>query len=89
MTAIFKWLQQGGADDYEPLENDITLPLATYCDPSVITPAMDHACFAVRDSLCAVPNKTGRVAEVLDTLMQIRFAAPLIGRMRQEMQRGF
>jgi hypothetical protein len=41
MTAIFKWLKQVGADDYEPLENDVTLPLATYCDPTVITPAMD------------------------------------------------
>jgi hypothetical protein len=41
MTATFKWLEQTGAADYEPLENDVTLPLATYCDPRVITPAMD------------------------------------------------
>jgi hypothetical protein len=41
MRAIFKWLQKVGADDYEPLENDVTLPHPQYCDPSVVTPAMD------------------------------------------------
>jgi hypothetical protein len=41
MTAIFKWLQKIGADVYEPLENDIQLPLSTYADPSVITADMD------------------------------------------------
>jgi hypothetical protein len=41
MTAIFKWLEKVGADDYEPLENDVTLPLATYCEASAVTPAMD------------------------------------------------
>ena len=41
MTAIFKWLDKVGADDYEPLENDVMLPLATYCDPTAVTPAMD------------------------------------------------
>ncbi len=41
MRSIFKWLQVCGADDFEPLENDITLPLEKYCDPSVITPDMD------------------------------------------------
>ena len=41
MRAIFKWLQKAGADDFEPLENDVTLPIATYCDPSAVTPAMD------------------------------------------------
>jgi hypothetical protein len=41
MTGIFKWLEKVGADDYEPLENDVTLPLAAYCDPSAVTPAMD------------------------------------------------
>jgi hypothetical protein len=41
MTNIFKWLQKVGADSFEPLENDVTLPLATYCDPSVVTPTMD------------------------------------------------
>ena len=41
MRSIFKWLQSVGADDFEPLENDVTLPLSTYCDPSVVTPAMD------------------------------------------------
>jgi len=42
MRSIFKWLQQVGADDFEPLENDVTLPLPTYCDPTVVTPAMDQ-----------------------------------------------
>ncbi|HEY3876128.1 MAG TPA: C39 family peptidase [Candidatus Kapabacteria bacterium] len=42
MTAIFKWLEKFGADDYEPLENDVTLPLTTYCEPSAVTPAMDE-----------------------------------------------
>lgn len=41
MRSIFKWLKTVGADDFEPLENDVTLPLPTYCDPSVITPDMD------------------------------------------------
>lgn len=41
ITAIFKWLQKAGADDFEPLENDVTLPLETYCEPTAITPAMD------------------------------------------------
>lgn len=46
MPAIFKWQQNVGAADYEPLENDVTLPLTTYCDPSVITPAMDASAAA-------------------------------------------
>lgn len=41
MTAVFKWLEKVGADDYAPLENDVTLPLATYCEPSAVTPVMD------------------------------------------------
>jgi hypothetical protein len=41
MRSIFKWLQTFGADDYEPLENDVTLPHAQYCDPSAVTPDMD------------------------------------------------
>jgi hypothetical protein len=41
LTAIFKWLQKVGAADYEPLENDVLLPVQTYCDPSAVTPAMD------------------------------------------------
>lgn len=41
MRSIFKWLQKVGAADFEPLENDVTLPHATYCDPNVVTPAMD------------------------------------------------
>jgi hypothetical protein len=41
LQAIFKWLQKVGADSFEPLENDVTLLLSTYCEPSVITPAMD------------------------------------------------
>jgi hypothetical protein len=38
MRAIFKWLQQVGAADFEPLENNITLPVTEYCNPSLITP---------------------------------------------------
>jgi Peptidase_C39 like family len=41
MRSIFKWLKNVGADDYDPLENDVTLPLTQYCDQSVVTPAMD------------------------------------------------
>jgi hypothetical protein len=41
MRCIFKWLQKVGADTFEPLENDVTLPGPTYCDPSAVTPAMD------------------------------------------------
>jgi hypothetical protein len=41
MRAIFQWLRQIGAPDFEPLGNDVTLPWATYCAPSVITPEMD------------------------------------------------
>jgi hypothetical protein len=41
MTAIFKWLQKIGGDDFAPLENDVTLATATYCDPTAATPAMD------------------------------------------------
>jgi len=41
LTAIFKWLQKLGADSYEPLENDVLLPVETYCDPSAVTPEMD------------------------------------------------
>lgn len=41
MRSILKVLQNTGADDFEPLENDILLPLATYSSPSAITPAMD------------------------------------------------
>jgi hypothetical protein len=41
MRSIFKWLQQVGADDFEPLENDVTLPLTEYCNASLITPEID------------------------------------------------
>lgn len=41
MRSIFKTLQNKGIANYEPLENDVTLPIATYSDKSVITPAMD------------------------------------------------
>jgi hypothetical protein len=41
MIAIFKLLQKIGADEYEPLENDVTLPIGTYLDPGVVTPSMD------------------------------------------------
>lgn len=40
MRSLFKVLQNIGADDFEPLENDVTLPIAEYSSPSVITPAM-------------------------------------------------
>lgn len=40
MTAIFKWLKNIGADSFDPLENDVMLPLPTYCDPSVLTDPM-------------------------------------------------
>lgn len=40
MRSIFKALQQFGAADYEPLENDVTLPIADYSDPKNITPVM-------------------------------------------------
>jgi hypothetical protein len=41
MRSIFKSLKNDGVDDFEPLENDVTLPLAAYANPAVITPAMD------------------------------------------------
>jgi hypothetical protein len=41
MRSIFKWLQTLGADTFEPLENDVTLPIATYLDASVVTSDMD------------------------------------------------
>jgi hypothetical protein len=41
MRSIFKVLQNAGADDFEPLENDVTLPLPTYSSPSAITADMD------------------------------------------------
>jgi len=41
MRSIFKWLQVYGADDFEPLGNDVTLPLNVYCSPQFILPEMD------------------------------------------------
>ena len=41
MRAIFKWLQQVGADDFEPLENNVMLSTAQYCDAALVTPAED------------------------------------------------
>ena len=41
MRSIFKWLQTFGADDFDPLENDVTLSDAAYADPSAITSDMD------------------------------------------------
>lgn len=41
MRSLLKSLQNDGADDYEPLENDVTLPLPTYANPAVITPDMN------------------------------------------------
>ena len=35
------WLQKFGAADFEPLENDVTLPVNVYCDPSIVTPTID------------------------------------------------
>jgi hypothetical protein len=40
MRSIFKSLTNDGADDFEPLENDVTLPLTTYSDPSAVTSDM-------------------------------------------------
>src|SRR6185437_11101306 len=42
MRSIFKWLQQVGANDFEPLENDVTLPLGDYSSATALTPAMDQ-----------------------------------------------
>jgi hypothetical protein len=41
MRSLFKILQQWGADDYEPLENPVTFPIAEYSELSAITPYMD------------------------------------------------
>jgi hypothetical protein len=41
MRSIFKSLTNDGADDFEPLMNDVSLPLATYSDPSAVLPYMD------------------------------------------------
>ena len=41
MRSIFKWLQKIGAADFEPLENDVTLPSPQYCNPKAVTPAID------------------------------------------------
>jgi hypothetical protein len=40
MRSILKSLTNDGADDFEPLENDVTLPITTYSDPSAVTPDM-------------------------------------------------
>lgn len=40
MRSIFKSQQNDGMDDFEPLENDVTLPLVTYSEASAITPDM-------------------------------------------------
>jgi hypothetical protein len=41
MSAIFKFLQTVGADLFEPLENDVSLPLTAYLDPTAVTPNDD------------------------------------------------
>lgn len=41
MRSIFKWLETFGADAFEPLENDVTLPITAYLEASVVTPDMD------------------------------------------------
>jgi hypothetical protein len=40
LPAIFKWLEQAGADGFEPLENNVTDP--NYYDPSILTPDEDQ-----------------------------------------------
>ena len=40
MRSIFKAAQNNGTADFEPLENDIILPIATYSEASAITPDM-------------------------------------------------
>jgi phospholipid N-methyltransferase len=41
MRSIFKSLTNDGANDFEPLENDVALPLATYSDKTATTAALD------------------------------------------------
>lgn len=41
MRSILKTLQNKGAADFEPLENNVALPLAQYSDPAAITPDID------------------------------------------------
>lgn len=45
LTAIFKWLQKVGATSYEPLEDNVSLPVdaatGDYLDPAVVTESMD------------------------------------------------
>jgi hypothetical protein len=41
MRSLFKWLEVLGADTFEPLENDVTLPITTYLEPTAVTPDMD------------------------------------------------
>ena len=40
MRSMFKAAQNNGADDFQPLENDVTLPIETYSAPSAITPEL-------------------------------------------------
>jgi hypothetical protein len=40
MRFIFKSEQNDGMDDFEPLENDVTLPLPAYSEVSAVTPDM-------------------------------------------------
>jgi len=40
MRSIFKVAQATGTNDFEPLENDVTLPITTYSEISAVTPAM-------------------------------------------------
>ncbi len=56
MRSIFKWLQKIGADSFEPLENDVTLALPQYADPSVVTAAMDANAATSQISSYAFPN---------------------------------
>ena len=42
MRSLFRWLETLGTDDFEPLENDVTLPIATYLEASAVTPDIDE-----------------------------------------------
>lgn len=42
MRSIFKWLKNIGADDFEPLENDVTITGPQYADPAAVRPEFDQ-----------------------------------------------
>lgn len=43
MRSIFKAMSKVGMDVFDPLGNDVTLPIGTYSDPKAVTPEMDSA----------------------------------------------